>query len=56
MTGQCYYCASKEHHNCHSEICTCCGERNREHQSQVDELESLIRAALKKPAQSVNAA
>ena len=43
MTGRCYFCASGEHSSCYSEICTCCGERNRLHQKEVDELEKLIK-------------
>ena len=46
MTGQCYYCAANEHHECESERCTCCGEINREHNAQVRELVILLRAAL----------
>jgi hypothetical protein len=46
MTGRCYYCSAREHHECQSEHCTCCGERNREHNRAVAELVILLRAAL----------
>lgn len=47
MTGRCYYCAAGEHHECFSETCTCCGERNREHKRQAAELAELIRADMR---------
>jgi hypothetical protein len=43
MTGQCYFCAAREHHECHSTACTCCGERNLKHQRDADRLEAAIR-------------
>ncbi len=46
MTGQCYFCAAGEHHDCHSTTCTCCGPRNIKHQADVDALVELIRASL----------
>ncbi len=48
MTGQCYYCAAREHHECNSTTCTCCGAINRKHQADVDALEVAIRAALQR--------
>jgi hypothetical protein len=46
MTGQCYYCAAREHHECHSLTCTCCGARNRKEQLQADRLEQQMRRFL----------
>jgi hypothetical protein len=48
MTGQCYFCAAGEHHECYSLACTCCGERNREQQAEVNALEIEIRQLLRK--------
>jgi len=48
MTGQCYYCAMGEHHECYSESCTCCGERNRKHNQDAKELAILIRQRLQR--------
>jgi hypothetical protein len=48
MTSRCYYCSANEHHECHSESCTCCGERNVERQRKVNELEAAIRESLQR--------
>lgn len=53
MTGQCYYCAKGEHHECYSETCTCCGERNIRMQKEVDAMVEAIRRSMKsKPTAS----
>jgi hypothetical protein len=49
MTGQCYYCAAGEHHECEDTTCTCCGERNRKFHEDTAKMVVLIRAALKEP-------
>jgi hypothetical protein len=46
MTGQCYYCAAGEHHECESLQCTCCGERNREFARKVNRMERQLRIIL----------
>jgi hypothetical protein len=46
MTGQCYYCAAGEHHECYGTACTCCGERNAKFNCRVAELVELLRVAL----------
>lgn len=61
MTGYCYYCTAGDHSDCHSESCTCCGERNREHNRQVEELvilmqEDLARRGRKPPQSAITSA
>jgi hypothetical protein len=48
MTGQCYNCCMGDHDECYSVTCTCCGDRNREHQMKVDVLEQMLRESLQK--------
>lgn len=46
MTGQCYYCAAREHHECADEGCTCCGERLKKFNEDTAKLVGIMQVFL----------